>query len=494
MKCLFCQRDIEPSMKYCPHCGKSVVEPSAADVQKNASVSGAQNAADASLAQTVVFGSQMPADMQATPPEQPAAAPVESGQTAFPPIFNPATAEEVVSNNAAPAAAAASVPPATPQVAQPTMAPASPQNTPPVSPPEDPFAAVLAADKTLQRSGAANAEADAINNVLHYENPSQPLQPQPAQFSPPPSSPPPPPIGRGPQEIPEKKNGGSRKTIIIVSVIAATLLITALVYFLFFHSKISVTQTTKTIEAGTDVDMLTLIEVKDRENYDITVKSNDVNLKQLGEYKVVYTISPKKNQNEKDFEFLFTVQDTTPPQINVQDTIAVLKDQPLSLMDQVTITDNLDGTIDPSAIIMEGSPNTATVGTYPVTLSVTDKSGNKATKEISILVEDKSNPVTFINQIKYTWEFISDPQQVLVIKEEDNKYLMFVGYKESEGYGGQLVLNNIAPDNSTATATWYFDDEGTETPLEVKFDLGISGDGKMKVNYGQGWEEVKIYN
>ncbi len=164
----------------------------------------------------------------------------------------------------------------------------------------------------------------------------------------------------------------------------------------------------------------------------------------------------------------------------------------MNIFSDITITDNLDGTIDPSAIIMEGSPNTATVGTYPVTLSVTDKSGNKATKAISVIVEDKSNPVTFINQIKYTWEFLSNPQQILIIREEDNKYLMFVGYKNSEGYGGPLVLKNIAPDNITATATWFFDDNGKETEIEVKFDIGKPRDGKMKLNYGQGWEEVKI--
>ena len=488
MKCFFCKRDIEPSLKYCPHCGKPVQPPiTTQDARSLSNHVSAQSAADDSaLEQTIVFGTQTtPAVSDTASSPKVLSDPVE--KTIHPPIFSPNMIDELAhTSDSAPAMPASSSPP---QPTQPATTATDSTIAATSAAQNDSFAATLAASEPTQTSSVSDAEIKNVNNVLH-----------PSDFQRPPAAPhtaPPPPLTppvnkNDFQQRPKKKTTSSRKMILTIILIVAVLAIGALAYFLLLNPGAKVIQTTKTIEAGTDVDLLTLISVQERENYDIAVKSSEVDVKALGNYKVIYTVTSKKNQKAKDFEFVFTVQDTTPPQINAPDTIAVIKDQPLNIFSDVTITDNLDGTIDPSAIIMEGSPNTATVGTYPVTLSVTDKSGNKATKAISVIVEDKSNPVTFINQIKYTWEFLSNPQQILIIREEDNKYLMFVGYKNSEGYGGPLVLKNIAPDNITATATWFFDDNGKETEIEVKFDIGKPRDGKMKLNYGQGWEEVKI--
>lgn len=494
MKCLFCKKDIEPTMKYCPHCGKSALDNAplsaymgdttdvpAADIKANAT-------SDPSVAQTVAF------DIHSVSSPSSAASPLPASAAAanltapeFPKIFNPDTANEALQKAASSPQTETAHPVGSSPQSQihPTPPPAvSAQGVASLVEESSPFAAALKADELTGTNSVARADIDTQNNVLHY---SEFDKVDSVQFTPPP------PPTKGVKTA--SGNGGNHRRKIILSIvaIAIVLIAAALAYFYFGSSRASVTQTTKTIEAGTDVDMLTLIDVKERENYDIVVKTNEVDVKKLGSYKVVYTITAKKNQRGRDYEFLFTVQDTTPPQINAPDNIAVLKDQKLNVMDGITITDNLDGTIDPSTVIMSGSPDTSKTGTYPITLTVADKAGNKATKELSVIVEDKSNPVTFFNQIAYNWEFLDNMEQMMVIKKEDNKYLLFIGYKESEGYGGSFVLNTISPDNKTATGTWMFSDEDGDKQIPLKFDLGTSGDGKMKVDYGDGWHDVQIY-
>ncbi len=291
--------------------------------------------------------------------------------------------------------------------------------------------------------------------------------------------------------IPDKKK--QRNMILIIVAIIVLLAGAAVAYFLLLHPKAEVTQITKTIEAGTEIDPLTLIAVKNSENFDVTVKSSDLNTKRLGDYTIVYMVTPKKNTDGQEHAFVFTVQDTTPPQINAPATISILKDQKLNVIANITVTDNLDGIIDPATVAISGSPDITKKGTYPITLFVYDQAGNKATAEISVIVEDKSDPVAFFKQINYNWEFVDELEKMIVIRKEGNTYYMYTGYKESHCPGGAFVLEHISPDNLTATGTWmYVDKEYKEIP--IKFDLGKPGDGKMKVDLGSGWRTVRIYD
>ncbi|NLL50852.1 MAG: hypothetical protein GX245_06435 [Eubacteriaceae bacterium] len=292
--------------------------------------------------------------------------------------------------------------------------------------------------------------------------------------------------------MPVKKT--NLKLVLIISAIAVLLAGAVLAYFLLLSPKADVTQTTKTIEAGTEVDPLTLIAVKDAENFNVTVKSSDLDTNKLGDYNIIYTVTSKEHNKGKDYEFTFTVQDTTPPQITGESTFTVLKGEQLDVRSAMTITDNLDGIIDPSAATVNGTPDFAKAGTYPITLSVSDKSGNTATKEVSIVVEDKSNPETFFNQINTAWGYVNFPDQMMIIKKVNNKYMMYSGQKNNQGFGGEFTFQSIAPDGRTAVLEWRYNYEMGTQIMTVKVDLGAPGDGKMRMDIGgSGWEDMFLH-
>lgn len=292
--------------------------------------------------------------------------------------------------------------------------------------------------------------------------------------------------------MPVKKT--NLKLVLIISAIAVLLAGAVLAYFLLLSPKADVTQTTKTIEAGTEVDSLTLIAVKDAENFNVTVKSSDLDTNKLGDYNIIYTVTSKEHNKGKDYEFTFTVQDTTPPQITGESTFTVLKGEQLDVRSAMTITDNLDGIIDPSAATVNGTPDFAKAGTYPITLSVSDKSGNTATKEVSIVVEDKSNPETFFNQINTAWGYVNFPDQMMIIKKVNNKYMMYSGQKNNQGFGGEFTFQSIAPDGRTAVLEWRYNYEMGTQIMTVKVDLGAPRDGKMRMDIGgSGWEDMFLH-
>ena len=147
----------------------------------------------------------------------------------------------------------------------------------------------------------------------------------------------------------------------------------------------------------------------------------------------------------------------------------------------------MDGTIDPNTITISGTIDATKKGTYPVTLSVSDAAGNKGEKTINVIVDD---PTTFFNSIDGIWKFETTPLQSLTIKKESNRYLMYIGFDQSEGSGGEFTFKSVSADKKTAVLTWIFFDEGGQQNVEVNVDIGVAGDKKMKMDFGEGWENL----
>lgn len=284
-----------------------------------------------------------------------------------------------------------------------------------------------------------------------------------------------------------KPRRNNRKILIIAGAVVLTLILAALAYFLIIGNKPNLKQKTTSIEAGTQVDLLSLVELENSSKYAVEVKSGEINNMIPGQYKVSYTVTNRKNDNTEDFEFMFNVVDTTPPTITAPDSINVIKNSQFDLLQNVSVTDTVDGTINNSNITITGNIDSATKGTYPVTLNVSDKAGNKATKAINVIVDD---PTTFFNSITGIWKFDNVQDQLLIIRKEGSKYMMYVGYEQSEGYGGEFTFKTVSSDNKTATLIWNVLDEEGSVTQEVQIDTGTPGDKKMKVDIGQGWQSL----
>jgi hypothetical protein len=257
-----------------------------------------------------------------------------------------------------------------------------------------------------------------------------------------------------------KPRRNKRKILIIAGAVVFALILAALAYFLIIGNKPNLKQKTTSIEAGTQIDLLSLVEVENSSKYDVGVKSGEIDNMTPGQYTVTYTVTNKNNDKSEDFEFMFNVVDTTPPQITAPDSINVIKNSQFDILENVSVTDTVDGTIDNSNITITGDIDSTTKGTYPVTLSVSDKAGNKATKTMSVIVDD---PTTFFNSINGIWKFDSIQGQLLIIKKEGSKYMMYVGYEESEGYGGDFTFETVSSDNKPALLFGLYRRGGTVT-------------------------------
>lgn len=279
----------------------------------------------------------------------------------------------------------------------------------------------------------------------------------------------------------------NRKILIISGAVVLALILAALAYFLIIGNKPNLKQKTTSIEAGTQVDLLSLVEIENSSKYGVEVKSGEIDNMIPGQYKVSYTVTNRKNDKTEDFEFMFNVVDTTPPTITAPDSINVIKNSQFDILQNVSVTDTVDGTINNSNITITGNIDSATKGTYPVTLNVSDKAGNKATKAINVIVDD---PTTFFNSITGIWKFDNVQNQLLIIRKEGSKYMMFVGFEQSEGYGGEFTFKTVSSDNKTATLIWIVQDEEGTVTQEVQIDTGTPGDKKMKVDIGQGWQSL----
>lgn len=290
-------------------------------------------------------------------------------------------------------------------------------------------------------------------------------------------------------EIPLKK----------ILIIAAAIIVIAGLgiggYFMFFANPL--TASTKTIEAGETVDPLDLVSLKSsaEDKYTISVSQNNIDASKVGDYTVVYKLEKTDGGKSATKTFTFKVVDTTAPVISVADSIVVPLDGTFHISDYASVTDNADGIMDASGIVVEGTVNTASAGTYPITLSISDASGNKASVGINAVVEDMGDPGSFMSKIDGSW--YNEDTGLVIAFSSDAAYTLDVGNYQSEGFGtGVLTFTSVSSVLTKATATWaykgYYTDNNDNIVYEdvvsqtVKIDTGASGDDLITVDLGFG--------
>lgn len=133
------------------------------------------------------------------------------------------------------------------------------------------------------------------------------------------------------------------------------------------------------------------------DNYDGDLSSqivvvNNVNVNTVGSYTVTYSVSDSSNNAATAVTRTVNVVDQTAP------TITILGDNPATIEAGSSYTDagatatdnyNNDVTAD---ITVTSTVDTNTIGSYTVTYSVSDASGNQATAVRSVIVEDSTPP------------------------------------------------------------------------------------------------------
>lgn len=153
-----------------------------------------------------------------------------------------------------------------------------------------------------------------------------------------------------------------------------------------------------TIEAGssyTDAGATATDNYNNDVTADITV-TNTVDPNTIGSYTVTYTVSDASG-NQATAVRTVIVEDSTPPSITLVGSTPVSVEAGSSYSDAgATATDTYDGDLT-SSIATNNNVDINTVGSYTVTYTVTDSSGNTATATRTVNVVDTTAPVITIS-------------------------------------------------------------------------------------------------
>ena len=118
--------------------------------------------------------------------------------------------------------------------------------------------------------------------------------------------------------------------------------------------------------------------------------SDNINYKELGTYEIKYRLVIKKLNIDKTIIRKVEVVDKIPPELTINSDAEVYANLNETYAEPTyTAIDNYDGDIT-SNVIVDNNLDLSQEGEYTEKFTVTDASGNKAEKEIKIIVREKS--------------------------------------------------------------------------------------------------------
>ena len=211
------------------------------------------------------------------------------------------------------------------------------------------------------------------------------------------------------------------------------------------NTKPVITASDKSIYVGDSFDPKAGVTASDQEDGNITSKititENTVKVNVAGTYKVTYKVVDSNN-NAVTKTISVVVKANNAPVINAKDVTLKVGDT-FNAMNNVTASDVEDGNLTSKIKVTTNTVNTKVVGTYKVIYSVTDSKNKTTTKEIKVVVEEKTVPANNIDLEDIDIESLED----LGIEEKDSiyyfDYLKEVNGKlELKGYNAIKGINN----------------------------------------------------
>ncbi|MCK9236086.1 MAG: hypothetical protein WC225_03080 [Acholeplasmataceae bacterium] len=131
------------------------------------------------------------------------------------------------------------------------------------------------------------------------------------------------------------------------------------------------------------------------DNYDeikklkLSVDSSQVNPQVVGNYFVIYELMDSSFNITKKYHPVVVV-DRTPPTITLKNPLILEVHESFDFNRYFTITDNYDNLISPEVDLSQ--LNHRVVGSYPITITATDRSSNQTKKTYYLLVQDTKAP------------------------------------------------------------------------------------------------------
>ncbi len=187
---------------------------------------------------------------------------------------------------------------------------------------------------------------------------------------------------------------------------------------------------------------------------EITLDDTDVNYGVPGEYTVTYYVTDSSgNVAEKSASVI--VQDTTPPVISLTKTSYSVNagSEALDFASVVSATDAVDGDLTDSVVIDDSAVDYDTPGTYEVTYSISDSSGNVTEKTASVTVKAKQTQIASTSGS--TSASSSSSVSAGSSLDSETVYITNTGSKYHRGSCRYLKKSKIAISKSDAIAQGY---------------------------------------
>lgn len=213
-----------------------------------------------------------------------------------------------------------------------------------------------------------------------------------------------------------------------------------------------VTQKSDTIEVGETFDLNSYFEVD--EGVTVSLKNTSIDTSVIGSQSLDVIISNGKKEEEKTFTM--NVVDTQAPVIDVRDT-AIYVGEELNVEGLATVSDNSGEDI--SIIVKDSNVDTSTAGSYSITYTATDSSGNFSEKSAIIEVMSLDSPEDVMdivdrfltaeglsdfkyNKNRYDAVYVTSPKLSKVVIDESRNVTM---YTEIFVYNNPLSISSDFP-------------------------------------------------
>ena len=272
----------------------------------------------------------------------------------------------------------------------------------------------------------------------------------------------------------------NKKNIAIVSFVVVLLALGLFIYQKFVKQQLHF-KDDLTVEINGKFDPLSYIsEVENGSIKEVTCQSKNLNIKKLGEYEITYTYK------DRDYEAVIQVVDTTKPEFKGLDDLTVSLNTTPDLKAGVEVSDNslekIQYKIDSKKL------DTSKEGTYEVTYSAKDSSGNKTTVKRKIEVikkigsehqsDEKVVYLTFDDGPSENTQKIMDilakynAKATFFVTGRNQKYNYLI--KDAYNAGHTIALHTYSHDYQTvySSVDAYFDDLNKVGQM-VKNEIGF---------------------
>ena len=207
------------------------------------------------------------------------------------------------------------------------------------------------------------------------------------------------------------------------------------------------------------------------------MSNSNVDLSLTGIYEVVYTVSDASgNEAVPKTRYVFVVVDQTPPVITLNgvqhDTIEVGSNWADA---GASAIDNKSGNLD-NAIIVTGSVDPFTLGTYEITYTVKDAQGNETTVIRTITVVDTQAPIisnaSAVDVGGGIWEVQTQLSSVFVdvtaVSDNYNSIGNGLDFMASPGNGAEAIVDTRFKGSTMVTYT-AMDESGNTTVQMIRY-------------------------